>query len=159
MAGNILFQSGGISYALQTSGNGVQVANAAASACSGPATGYIDNTGASGGPRFWGLVEFFAAKSGWGGNVNAGSTIDLYLVPSRDGTKFADVDIAGATLPANHYVGSFVVTKSGNNQASLMIPAIPLLPVLYQPYIVNNLGQNITSGWAMTMSTFDESYT
>ena len=160
MAGNINWQSGAVaSLAIQASGTGLALTNGSAVVLSGAALGLLDNTGASGGPAFFALAQLFGSQSGFGAATSANTTIDFYLVPSLDGTVFAQANAAGPLLPANHYKGSFVVTTSGNNQYTLMLEGIPLLPVKYRGYIQNNTGQTMTSGWSITINTFSEAYT
>lgn len=156
MAGNILWMSGTVQVlAMQLSGQGQQLTNGSAVAL----TNTLRNDGVSGGPGFFGLAELVCSASGFGAATNANTTIDLHLVPSRDATNFMDVDTAGAVLPANHYVGSFIVTVSGNSRMRLGVPNIPLLPVQYKGYIKNNTGQTLTSGWSLFIDLYQEAYT
>lgn len=156
MAGNINWQSGAVqSLAMQLSGQGSQLTNGSA-----VALGVIlDNTGVSGGPAFFGLAELVCSQSGFGAGVLKDVSVDLYLVPSRDGTNFPNVDVDGGNLPPTSFKGSFVVTVSGNNQARMSMEGIPLLPVKYTGYIKNGTGQTLTSGWSFFMDLYSEAYT
>ncbi len=156
MAGNINWQSGAvISFASQLSGQGAQLLSGAAVLCSGN----LINTGQSGGPAFFGFAEFVSSQSGFAAAVSALNTVDLYLVPSRDGTNYMDADTAGPVLPPQHFKGSFVITKSGNSQMRLGVDGIPLLPIDYKAYIQNNGGQTLTSGWTLNIDCYSQAYT
>lgn len=161
MAGSLVWQSGASQVlAMTASGQGVQVANAAALQL----VVDLDNRGVSGGPSFFGYAQLLTSQSGFGGNMNANTTIDLYLVPSISGSVFPVADTAGAVLPAQSFKGSFVVTVSGNAAAAASSvyldgpAAIPLLPLVYRGYIKNNTGQTLTSGWAVFVTTHNNYY-
>lgn len=157
MAGNILWMSGTAqTVAVQASGQGQQLNNGSAVAC----TTTFDNTGASGGPGFFALAELVLAQSGLAAGVIPGNTIDFHLVPSRDDVNFADANVAAnPVLPGNHYRGSFITTVSGNSRMRLMIEGIPILPIQYKAYIKNNTGQNMTSGWSLFLDVYQDAYT
>lgn len=160
MAGNIYWESGAVqSLGIQASGTGLQLTNGSAVVLSGAALGVLDNTGASGGPAFFGLAQLVTATTSFGAAVSANTSVDFYLVPSRNGTVYADADVAGPVLPANHFKGSFLVTVSGSSRMNLMIEAIPLLPIKYLGYIQNNTGQTLNSGWGILIDTYAEAYT
>ena len=156
MPGNINWQSGAVqSFALQLSGQGAQITNGVATGCSG----ILDNRGVSGGPGFFAVAQFQASQSGFGAATAANTSVDFYLVPSRDGVTYPNVDIAGANLPTGSLKGSFLVTVSGNNQAIMNLENIPLMPLKYTGYIKNNTGQTLTSGWGIVIDLYSESYT
>lgn len=160
MAGLISWASGVIqSGNLQLSGQGAALNNAAAVALAV----VLDNRGVSGGPAFFLNTELLTSQSGFGGNVAANSEIELYLVPSLDGTNFPVVDTAGAVLPATSFVGSFITTVSGNAAAAassvrIGLGSVPLMPLKYQGYIKNNTGQTLTSGWSVAFGTYEDYY-
>ena len=159
MAGNITWQSGVIqSLMIQKSGAGFQLGSAAAISLSGAELGVLNNTGVSG-FGFFAIAEFLPAQSGFGAAIKSLQTIDFYLSPSRDGTNYPSVDVTNASLPPGAFKGSFVSTTSGNGQYRMAIEGIPLLPVKYQGYIINNTGQTIASGWGITIDTYSEAYT
>ena len=156
MPGNILWQSGAvISYAAQLSGQGPQLTNGTIVQCSGD----FFNNGVSGGPCFFGFAELVTSQSGFGAALNDGNNLDLYLVPSRDGTNVMDVGLSGNIGPASHFKGSFLTVVSGNAQMRLGVDNIPLLPVRYRPYIKNNTGQTLASGWTLFINAYNQAYT
>ncbi len=158
MAGNIFLASGAVisGFGMQASGQGTQLANAAALFCSGN----FNNTGVSGGPAIFAFAEFTCAASGFANSgVSSNTTIDFYLVPSRDGTNFMDANTGVPNLPTNHFKGSFVIANSGNSRHRLGIEGIPLLPVIYRAYIQNNTGATLASGWSLQIDGFAEAYT
>lgn len=156
MAGNILWQSGAIqSLGIQASGQGNQLTNGSAVALGTN----LDNRGLSGGPAYFANAELLLAQSGFGAAAAANQEIEFYLVASRDGTNFPNVDAAGAVMPAGFYRGSFITTVSGNNQGRMGIEAIPLSPALYKGYVINRTGQTMASGWGITVDLFEDAYT
>lgn len=156
MPGNINWQSGSVqSLALQLSGQGAQLTNGSVVAL----TNNLDNRGLSGGPAFFGIAELLCSASGFGAAVSKDTNIDLYLVPSRDGTNFPNVDVTGGNLPPGSLKGSFVITVSGNNQARMNVEGIPVMPLLYKGYIKNSTGQTLTSGWSLWIDLYSEAYT
>ncbi len=158
MPGNIFWQSGGavVSWALQQSGQGPQLANGAAVQVSGD----FFNNGASGQPAFYVTAELVLSQSGYAAAVKSQQTVDLYLVPSRDGTNFPTLDVTNASLPLDTYVGSFATTTSGQTTRERYVKAsIPVLPLRYRPYLVNNVGQTMMSGWSFNLDGYDEAYT
>jgi len=155
MPGTILWTSGPIiSVAVQLSGQGASQATAVAFLTSG----FFDNTGVSGGPCFYGITELTLSASGFGAALAPFSVIDFYMVPSRDGTNYADLGISGANPSPNHYRGSFMTSVSGNARMRMSVEQFPMLPVKYQPVMKNNTGQTITSGWTLWIEGFHESY-
>lgn len=155
MPGQILWQSGAIiNFFPQLSGQGISLANGSRIQLSGD----IYNNGVSGGPSFFGLCELTCSASGFGAAVQAGQTVDLYLLPAQDGTN----PITGATsgLPSTAFVGSFVTPVSGNvGRLAMAVQQIPLLPVRYQSWLVNNTGQTLTSGYSVYFGGYQQAYT
>lgn len=154
MPGTIVWGSGGTTYNLQASGQGISLANGGIIQLSGQ----LNNNGASGGPNFFASVELVGAPStSFGAAINANVTVDLYLLPSRDGTNFVQGSTSG--LPLNHLKGSFVSEVSGNSASWRMaVDNIPLMPVTYKAWIQNNTGQTLNSGYTVTATTFPEFY-
>lgn len=155
MAGNILWQSGSpISFAPQLSGQGEQLTNGSRVFCSGD----IYNNGVSGGLCLFGTATLITSANGFGANVTANSTIDLYMVPAPDGTNPATAATSG--LPPGAFRGSFVTPVSGNvSRLAMTIEGIPLTPVRYRTWLQNNTGQTLTSGWSLFFDGYQESYT
>ena len=153
MPGTIVWGSGGTTYDLQLSGQGRSLTNGSIIQLSGQ----LNNDGASGGPHFFALAELVCAASGFGAAVQALATIDLFLVPSRDGTNFATASTSGVS--PNHYKGSFAPEVSGNvTRWRMVIDGIPLLPVPYRAWIRNNTGQTLSSGYTVTANAYSEYY-
>ncbi len=157
MAGLISWASGSVitGLGLQLSGQGAQISNGVTVMTSG----ILDNTGVSGGPAFFAFAELLTSQSGFGAATAALTTIDFYLVPSRDGTNYMDLGLSGGTPSPNHYKGSFFVSRSGNAQMRLGIDGIALLPLKYTGVLKNNTGQTLTSGWSVQLDTYFEAYT
>lgn len=156
MAGNILWQSGAvISGYLQLSGQGEQITNGTRT----QASGNLINNGASGGPFLYGTFELVGAPTAaWGAAVTNQAAVDLYLVPSMDGTNFAHASTSG--LPPSAYRGSFVSHVSGNVARQRMtIEGVPLMPMAYQAWLHNQGGQTLASGWSLFFNGYNEAYT
>lgn len=86
-----------------------------------------------------GLYLFLNAQLNvtFGSAPTAGNTVDLYLVPSLDGTNYSDT----ATTPNQLYAGSFPLRAVTTAQKVIMLPAgVMLGPFKYKPFIVNNSG-------------------
>jgi hypothetical protein len=155
MPGTLLWQSGSIqTLGIQASGQGSQLTNGTAAALGT----VFDNTGASGGPALYANVEFLASASGYGAALSAGNYLEYYMTPSQDGTTFPDAG-SGNILPAGSLKGIFLVVTSGNSQARLNIEGIPLMPVKYKGFIKNVLGQTLTSGWGVSLNSYNGAYT
>lgn len=156
MAGNVFWQSGSVfSGVLQASGTGGGILNGAVATLSG----YLYNNGNSGFLAFFGTAELVMHLSGWGAAVQSQKTVDFYLLPSRDGVNFPNVDTTNASLGAPYFKGSFVTTTSGNQQDRMTIETIPLMPLLYRGYLINNAGQTMASGWTVNFQAYQEAYT
>lgn len=155
MAGNVLWQSGAVlSFSMQLSGQGQQLTNGSIVQL----TNDLYNNGASGGPCFYGAVELTCAQSGFGAAINSNVSVDLYLVPSYDGTNFPTSATSG--LSFSHYRTSFVSPVSGNvTRLRMANGPVPLLPVRYQGWVVNNTGQTLLSGWTLAFYGYNEAYT
>lgn len=156
MPGNILWQSGSVvSGFLQLSGQGLSLTNTSIIMCSGQ----LVNNGASGGPYFYANFELIGAPTtSFGANVNNNVSVDMYLIPTRDGTNFATASTSG--LPFNQYRASFVTSVSGNvARWSMISMAIPVSPTNYQVWLQNNTGQTLNSGWSLFFTGNNEAYT
>jgi hypothetical protein len=93
---------------------------------------------------------------------NSTNVADLYLVPTLDGTNFPDL-VSGAAgfISPNHYVASFPATKTPtvSTLTRFMTQQIDLLPLLYQPWLINQSGQTIGSSWALKAVVVRNQYT
>ena len=86
-----------------------------------------------------GLYLFLNAQLNvtFGSNPTANNTVDLYLIPSLDGTNYSD----SASTPNQLYVGSFPLRAVTTAQKIALLPSgVPLGPFKYKPFIVNNAG-------------------
>lgn len=156
MAGNILWQSGSVvSGFIQLSGQGRQLTNGSIIM----ASGQLVNNGLSGGPFFYANFDFVGAPStSFGAAVNNNVSIDLYLIPTIDGTNFATASTSG--LPFNAYRASFVTSVSGNvARWQMSVPGVTVSPLAYQVWLQNNTGQTLNSGWSLFFTGNNEAYT
>lgn len=156
MPGNILWQSGSVTSGfIQLSGQGRQLTNGSIIMCSG----LLGNTGTSGGPVFYANFEFVGAPTtSFGAAINANTSVDMYLIPTRDGTNFATASVSG--LPFNQYRASFVASVSGNvARWSMITTAVAVSPIDYQVWLQNNTGQTLNSGWSLFFTGNNEAYT
>lgn len=151
MANSFPWQSGSIqTLGFQLSGQGQALTNGSAVELGT----VFDNTGASGGPATYANAQLFASQSGYGAALAAGNYLEFYMVPSLNGVKYQDANVAGAVLPAGALKGIFLVVQSGNSQACLGVEGIPLMPTTYKGYLKNVLGQTLTSGWGLSLNTY-----
>lgn len=79
---------------------------------------------------------------------NSGSALDLYLLPSVDGTNFADGN--SAIFPPGLYVGSFIVRNVTTVQV-LALTGVPLPPTKFMPLLVNKAGTVISASPTLSM--------
>lgn len=79
-----------------------------------------------------------------------GGTVALYLVPKTDGTNVSSVDASTPFISPNYFAGNFWWSApSGTTIEYMSIDLIQLSPIDYVPYLVNNLGVQINSGWSL----------
>lgn len=89
-----------------------------------------------------------------------GTTVALYLVPIADGTNGAGVDTTTPYFNPNYFVGNFVWPAASSASSQRMdIDGIPLSALDYIPYLVNGLGQTLSSGWTLSFSGSRGQYT
>jgi hypothetical protein len=80
-----------------------------------------------------------------------GTTVALYLVPVSDGSTGGGVDTATPFFNPSYLAGYFVWPPASSATSQKMdIDGIPLSALDYIPYLVNNLGQTLSSGWTLT---------
>jgi hypothetical protein len=80
-----------------------------------------------------------------------GTTVVLYHVPKSDGTNVDGVDTSTPFINPNFQVGVFVWPAAASATTQYMsITGIPLPSIDVVPYLMNNLGQTISSGWTLT---------
>ncbi len=98
------------------------------------------------------LYADFLLTVTFGTAPSAGTTCDLYVMPSLDGTTYADG--GSSVIPAkNLYVGSFYVRNV--TTAQVMALNNILIPQYFKLVIVNNTGQTMAaSGNTLKYRTF-----
>jgi hypothetical protein len=84
------------------------------------------------------LFGDFELVATYGTAPTAGTTVDLYLVPSIDGTNYADTPTA--TTAKGLMVGSFELRNVTTAQR-IAIRDVPLPPGLWKAIVQNNGGQ------------------
>ena len=92
-------------------------------------------------------IEVYVA--GYGASINKGVKVaDVYLVPTLDGTNYADTD---SSVPqARYLVGSVTKgTANGTGATRDIIQGVPLPPRDYKLAVVNTSGQ----AWAASGNT------
>ena len=72
---------------------------------------------------------------------NSGSGLELYLIPSYDGTNYADGN--SAIFPLAHYKGTFIARNVTTLQI-LSLDDVPLPPVNFLALLVNKGGQTLS---------------
>lgn len=139
MAGNLKEQTG--STTVTANANGGSCSNGAA--ITGAPTKNLTNS-----TNFDNMVTAVLTAQ-VGTNPGENTTISLYLVPIAGGTA-ATVDGSTPYISPNYFVGYFYWPGTGTATNYIMdIPNIPLEAYDYVPYLVNNLGQSISSGWTL----------
>lgn len=103
-----------------------------------------DNSG-TGGLQY--LYGFFELNVTFGTAPTLNNLVNLYLIPSLDGTNYSDT-VNGATpfAPMTTYAGGFPVRAVTTAQRILLggpgAPfLIPLPPLKFKAYVINNAGQ------------------
>lgn len=85
-----------------------------------------------------------------------GGSVELYLVPSIDGSNFADVGVA-VTPPATTFVGAFPLYPNANSGMKVQLVNVPISPLLVKPVIRNLSGQSIpASSGTLTVRLYSE---
>lgn len=95
------------------------------------------------------LFGFFELFVDYGTAPTAGSLVELYLIPTVDGTNYADASSA-IDPPYTTYAGSFPVRAITTDQRITLggpgMPAlVPLPPVAFKAFIYNKTGQSFSS--------------
>lgn len=76
---------------------------------------------------------------GTGSNATAGNTVDIYLVPSADGTNYTDGAGTPANVSASQYAGSVICRAATAHRLALNQVLLPLCK--FKAVLVNNSGQ------------------
>lgn len=88
----------------------------------------------------------------------SGKTVDLFILPTVDGTNYADGS-SSVNPGSGNYVASFPVRAVATAQR-LMLYNVPLPPTDFKVLLVNNSGQNMTASGhtlKMVMSAYEVS--
>jgi hypothetical protein len=95
--------------------------------------------------------------------ANVTTMADLYLVPSLDGTNYADIDTtAGASIiPFTMRKAVFVFPKTPVANTALLFQSgeCELFPVIYNVYLINRSTQSMNSGWVLKALPAMQQYT
>jgi hypothetical protein len=109
--------------------------NSLANAATSNASSAFANSGS--GNRY--LQALFELVCTFASAPTAGKPVDLYILPTVDGTNYADG--GGSTVPsAASYAGSFAVRNSASAQR-LVLEGIVLPPGDFKLLLINNSGQ------------------
>jgi hypothetical protein len=129
MSTSFRFEPGSLTQLLSTEINSLASGSLA---LQNNATNPLFDNSQAGNQYFWAdfeLVVTFAAAP------TAGTTVDIYILETLDGTNYGDGTTGLAV--ASHFVGSFPVRAVATAQR-IMIRGIPLSPVKFQVQIYNN---------------------
>ncbi len=103
------------------------------------ASAAVDNDGSSN--RY--LFGTFELVCTFGSAPTAGRTVDLYFLPTLDGTNYADG--SSSVVPSDSgYVGSFAV-RAVNTAQRLLLTGVPLPPTDFKVIVANNSGQTMAA--------------
>lgn len=102
----------------------------------GPALGSDATTAAD----LYGDIEIVAT---YGTAPTAGTTIDVYLIPSADGTNYADG--GGAVAPAKGLMVGSGELRAVTTAQRMVIRDVPLPPGLFKVVAQNNGGQTLAA--------------
>lgn len=109
------------------------------------ATGSAYDNGAS--ANLWIKADFQFSGRG-AATWQSGSALELYILPSVDGTNFADGN--SAIFPPGLFAGAFTVRAVTTDQV-LMITGVPLPPTKFMPLLVNRAGATISATPTLSM--------
>jgi hypothetical protein len=157
MAGNIYLQTNSVATLLDdtaAAGNASLTSLAAASAVITTSPG-VDNTSRL---DFWADLEltiYFASAP------TAGTTVDLYLLESADGTNYADGTAGSSPVTVtSHLIGSFPVRAVTTIQR-VSLRGVPLPPLKFNIQLLNNTNQAFAAqntGSRLKVVTYREQY-
>ena len=85
-------------------------------------------------------------------SFTAGGYVEMYLIPSADGTNYSDGDDSVAP-PASCLVGIFPL-RAVSTQQRVTLWGVPLPPLKFKPLIVNKTGQAFTNTDAENLLKF-----
>src|ERR1700719_50878 len=105
---------------------------------------------------FWANFEL---NTGFAVAPTVGNSIELYGVPALDGSNYADVDTGTPNMPLSCFLGVFSVIKSQTGAQRMVLLGVPLMSNLYEFYLYNKSGQQMSSTWTLKVSPAYEQYT
>lgn len=76
----------------------------------------------------------------YGTNPTADSAVELWIARTIDGTNFEDCSTTGPIVPANGFVGGFILRATTAAQR-LVVPKVELPPLDFHVLVVNKSGQ------------------
>lgn len=146
MSATTKWVAGAISY---SSGNGIAGTSLNAMANAAVVVGSaIDNSSNLDQYSAWELICKFQSSPG------GGAVMELYLLPSLDGTNYADGAAAGPVNPSyNSYVGSFIVEANTNAQR-LIITGVTMPTGKFKACLVNKTAQTTAATNTDTVLTY-----
>lgn len=99
---------------------------------------------------FWGDIDLVCT---FGTAPTAGKILELYAIPSLDGTNFADGD-ASKTPDAGLRIGA-VAVRGVNTQQRLTFRGCNLPPHKFNLVLKNGADQTISAGWTLDILPYD----
>lgn len=101
---------------------------------------------------YYGIAELYLASVDLSSATSP--VVDLYLVPSADGTNYANV--TATPPPSNYMAGIFNIEETAANHRSV-IEHVILDPLKYKPTIYNRTGAALASpGNTLKIGTFTD---
>lgn len=100
----------------------------------------------------------FELNTGFGSAPAVGAVINLYLIPSIDGTNYADYDATNHNMPPACFVGAFIVNKAATASQRMPITNVPLRPLKYTVVVDNQSAQTMSTAWVLTAVASQDQY-
>lgn len=156
MASNILWADGTVQ---PLTSSGASLTNGSAALAGFPGT--IDLTAA--GNETWAndLVGIFELTAQWAtvSGISAATTVaQLYMVPTFDGTNYADVDLSSgaSNIPGSTLKAMFPAAKAPTANTNMLFASneVLLLPLKYRIYLKNSSGQTMAANWTLKWTSF-----
>lgn len=89
----------------------------------------------------------------FGSAPTVGTTLDVYLVRSVDGTNYEDASATGPILPANGYAGSFTL-RAVTTAQRMVIPQVLCPPRDFKVMVLNNATSQTTAASGNTLKGY-----
>jgi len=112
--------------------------NSLANAASTAASSAIDNTSAL---DMWDDLEVNLGT--FGSTPSAGAYLEIYLIPSVDGTNYADG--SNSVAPAQELLVGSVSVRANTAAQRLVLRGVPIPPALFKYLIINRTGQALNA--------------